>query len=152
MTGTKSNMSEQKDCIFLKEIFLIRKKRYIYNILFTLIESYVAQNNCCFRCGRHPLRGEVGGGWALEIMTFLGPVQWQRAERRLPFGAQKSRDRVESNLYIYVIKSPIQLVNNPFKTLLVLLHIALSAYPLLRRLIHDEEHYEMYKSTIVSWN
>jgi hypothetical protein len=23
-----------------------------------------------------PLRGQVGGGWALEIETFLGPVKW----------------------------------------------------------------------------
>jgi hypothetical protein len=23
-----------------------------------------------------PLREQVGGGWALEIETFLGPVKW----------------------------------------------------------------------------
>jgi hypothetical protein len=39
-----------------------------------------------------PLRGQVGGGWALEIETFLGPVKWHGAVRRVPFGAQKSRD------------------------------------------------------------
>ncbi len=39
-----------------------------------------------------PLRGQVGGGWALEIETFLGPVKCHRAVRRVPFGAQKSRD------------------------------------------------------------
>jgi hypothetical protein len=39
-----------------------------------------------------PLRGQVGGGWALEIETFLGPVKWHRAVRRVPLGAQKSRD------------------------------------------------------------
>ena len=39
-----------------------------------------------------PLRGQVGGGWALEIETFLGPVKWNGAVRRVPFGAQKSRD------------------------------------------------------------
>ncbi len=27
----------------------------------------------------NPLRGQVGGGWALEIETFLGPVIWHRA-------------------------------------------------------------------------
>ncbi len=37
-----------------------------------------------------PLLGQVGGGWALEIETFLGPVKWHRAVRRMPFGAQKS--------------------------------------------------------------
>ena len=36
-----------------------------------------------------PLRGQVGGGWALEIETFLGPVKWHQAVRRVPFGAQK---------------------------------------------------------------
>jgi hypothetical protein len=34
-----------------------------------------------------PLRGQVGGGWALEIETILGPVKWRRAVRRVPFGA-----------------------------------------------------------------
>ncbi len=38
------------------------------------------------------LRGQVGGGWALEMESFLGPVKWHRAERRVPFGAQKTRD------------------------------------------------------------
>ncbi len=28
------------------------------------------------------LRGQAGGGWALEIETFLGPVKWHRASRR----------------------------------------------------------------------
>jgi hypothetical protein len=38
------------------------------------------------------LRGQVGGGWALEIETFLGPVN--RADRRVPFGTQKTRESV----------------------------------------------------------
>jgi hypothetical protein len=41
-----------------------------------------------------PLRvqGQVGGGWALEFETFLGPVKCHRAVKRVPcFGAQKSR-------------------------------------------------------------
>jgi hypothetical protein len=29
-----------------------------------------------------PLLGQVGGGWALEIKTFLGPVKWHLAYRR----------------------------------------------------------------------
>jgi hypothetical protein len=38
-----------------------------------------------------PLLGQVGGGWALEIETFLGTVEWHRAvRRRVPFGAKKS--------------------------------------------------------------
>jgi hypothetical protein len=37
------------------------------------------------------LFGEMGGGWALEFKSFLGPVKWHRADRRGPFGAQKTR-------------------------------------------------------------
>ncbi len=28
----------------------------------------------------YPLRGQVGGGWALEIESFLGPVKLHRAD------------------------------------------------------------------------
>ena len=28
----------------------------------------------------YPLRGEVGGGWALEFSSFLGPVKWHRVD------------------------------------------------------------------------
>jgi hypothetical protein len=35
-----------------------------------------------------PLRGQVGGGWNLEIETFLGYVKWHRVIRRVPFEAQ----------------------------------------------------------------
>ncbi len=35
------------------------------------------------------LQGHVGGGWDLEIETFLGTVKWHQAVRRMPFGAQK---------------------------------------------------------------
>ncbi len=38
------------------------------------------------------LRGQVGGDWALEMESFLGPVKWHRAARRVPFGAQKTPD------------------------------------------------------------
>jgi hypothetical protein len=40
------------------------------------------------------LRGEVGGGRALETESFLGPVKWHRADRRVPYGAQKTRDTI----------------------------------------------------------
>jgi hypothetical protein len=40
----------------------------------------------------YPLRGQVGEGWALELENFLGPVKWHRDDRRVPFGAQKTRD------------------------------------------------------------
>jgi hypothetical protein len=33
-----------------------------------------------FDAGREiTLRGQVGGGWALEMESFLGPVKWHRA-------------------------------------------------------------------------
>jgi hypothetical protein len=35
-----------------------------------------------------PLRGQVGGVWALEIEIFFGPVKRHRAVGRVPFGAQ----------------------------------------------------------------
>ncbi len=40
-----------------------------------------------------PLREQVGSGWALEIKTFLGPVELHQSVRRVPFRAQKSRDQ-----------------------------------------------------------
>jgi hypothetical protein len=38
-----------------------------------------------------PLRKQVGGGWALEIESFFGPVKWHRADSEVPLGAQNSR-------------------------------------------------------------
>ncbi len=37
-----------------------------------------------FWMGAYILRGEVGGGWALKFPSFLGPVKWERADRRVP--------------------------------------------------------------------
>ncbi len=39
----------------------------------------------------YTLRGELGGGWALEFPSFLGPVKWHRADRRVPFGGKGKR-------------------------------------------------------------
>jgi hypothetical protein len=36
----------------------------------------------------YPLRVQVGEGWALEFESFLGPVKWHEADRRVPFGVQ----------------------------------------------------------------
>ncbi len=36
-----------------------------------------------------PLRGQVGGGWALEIESFFGPVKWHRADRECNLGPKK---------------------------------------------------------------
>jgi hypothetical protein len=32
-------------------------------------------------------------GWALEFESFLGPVKWHQADRRVPFGAQNIMHR-----------------------------------------------------------
>ncbi len=40
----------------------------------------------------YPLRGDVGGGWALEFENFLGPVKWHWANKKVSFGAQKTRE------------------------------------------------------------
>jgi hypothetical protein len=44
-----------------------------------------------FLMREYPLLGEVGGGWALAFESFLGPVKWHRADRGVPFGAQKTQ-------------------------------------------------------------
>ncbi len=43
-----------------------------------------------FWMGAYTLRGEVGGGWALEMENFWGHVKWHGADRRVPFVAQKT--------------------------------------------------------------
>ncbi len=40
----------------------------------------------------------MGGGWALEFESFLGPVKWHGADRRVPFGAQKTLKIMPRNL------------------------------------------------------
>jgi hypothetical protein len=35
----------------------------------------------------YPSLGEVGGDRALEFSSFLGPMKWHRADRRVPFEA-----------------------------------------------------------------
>jgi hypothetical protein len=39
----------------------------------------------------NPLRGQVEGGWALEFQSFLGPVKWHQADRRVPLGPKNLR-------------------------------------------------------------
>jgi hypothetical protein len=63
-------------------------------MLYMLITIYapVIYTRPCIMFWRrgYTLRGEVGGGWALEFPSFLGPVKWHRADRRVPFGAPRS--------------------------------------------------------------
>jgi hypothetical protein len=69
----------------------------------------------CIMCWMrsYTLRGEVGGGWALEFPSFLGPVKWERADRRVSFGAQKRsyfHDSYEEWIsYTFSLKYSLQL-------------------------------------------
>jgi hypothetical protein len=52
----------------------------------------------------YTLRGEVGGGWALEFPSFLGPVKWHPADRRVPFGAlQLGGGKAKRGWFSYLI-------------------------------------------------
>jgi hypothetical protein len=59
----------------------------------------------------NPLRGQVGGGWALEIETFFGPMKWHRAIRRVPFREFK---KVEISVVVKFIKKLKILGRAPF--------------------------------------
>ncbi len=52
---------------------------------------------------------QVGGGWALEIESFLSPVKWHRADRPVPFGAQSSLGRYVFGSEISYNKAPPRL-------------------------------------------
>jgi hypothetical protein len=59
----------------------------------------------------YPLRGQVGGDWALELERFLGPVKWHRAYRRVSFGAQKPVFRIHDILGWIRIRGSMPLTN-----------------------------------------
>ena len=66
-------------------------EKYIRKIAIYAPMIYTAQ--CVmFLMRADTLRGQIGGGWTLEMESFLGPVKWHRADRRVPFGAQKTRE------------------------------------------------------------
>ncbi len=64
----------------------------------------------------YPLRGEVGGGWTLEFSSFLCPVKWERADRRVPFGPppppipELVRNEAENVSYIICASGAIKIV------------------------------------------
>ncbi len=61
-------------------------KKVVFNYLCTYI--YTAPCIMFWMCA-YPLRGELGGGWALMFSIFSGSVKWHWADRGVPFGAQK---------------------------------------------------------------
>ncbi len=61
--------------------------------LLTIYEPTIYTALCImFWMSAYPIQGELGGDWALEYLSFLGPVKWHQANRQVPFGAQKSRE------------------------------------------------------------
>jgi hypothetical protein len=69
----------------------IRRPRYLrlslkQNININISAPMIYTAPCImFWMRAYPLRGEVGGGWALKFESFLGPVKWHRADRRVTF-------------------------------------------------------------------
>jgi hypothetical protein len=77
---------------------------FIFVAILTIYAPMIYTAPCImFWMRAYPLRGEVGGGWALEFESFLGPVKWHRADRRVPFGAQKTRAH-DANLSYFLSK------------------------------------------------
>jgi hypothetical protein len=64
----------------------------------------------------NPLRGPVRGGWALEIESFLGPVKWHRADRRVPFGAQKLKNSKNVGPHLIYLSQLELLLHLPITT------------------------------------
>ncbi len=62
---------------------------YLHNNYLCTCDLYGPVRNVLMRAD--PLRGPVGGGWVLEIESFLSPVKWHPADTRVPLGAQKTR-------------------------------------------------------------
>ncbi len=56
---------------------------YVLNSDIITIYAPVIYTALCimFWMGAYTLRGEVGGGWALEFPSFLGPVKWEQADK-----------------------------------------------------------------------
>jgi hypothetical protein len=68
--------------LYPKSIFLrFSEIFWVINIYVPMI--YTAPCIMFWMCAYPSLR-EVGGGWALEFSSFLGPVKWHRADRRVP--------------------------------------------------------------------
>jgi hypothetical protein len=64
--------------------------------ILTIYASVIYTAPCImFWMGAYTLRGEVGGGWALEFPSFWGPVKWERADRRVPFAMNFGSDRIQ---------------------------------------------------------
>ncbi len=67
----------------------------------------------------NPLFGQVGGGWALEIEIFLGPVKWHQAVGRVSFGTRlTARCQFSQGPKIFILDLPASkpLPTGPYKS------------------------------------
>ncbi len=71
--------AETEICFYWKKARLKGK----YSYLCTYDTAPCVMFLMCALCSRS-LRGQVGGGWALEISCFLGPVREQLKQKPLP--------------------------------------------------------------------
>ena len=73
-------------------------------------DLYVPVHNASGSIRHHPLQGQVGGGWALEIETFLGTVKWIRAYR-------ESDTRISTSGFFHksVSPGPLSIPLGPFR-------------------------------------
>ena len=83
MRGPADKLSGKDKCNKVNPV--VKKPFPLYNYLCTC-DLYSPVHNVLDGCiTAYTLRGEVGGDWALEFPSFLGPVKWERADRRVPF-------------------------------------------------------------------
>ncbi len=72
---------------------IIHKLGLIRRFVITIFAPMIYTAPCViFLMRADTFRGQVGGGWALEMESFLGPVKWHRADRLVPLGAKKTRE------------------------------------------------------------
>jgi hypothetical protein len=77
----------------LAQVIDLPTSKTLYRAILTIYAPMIYTAPCImFWMRAYPLLGQVEGGWALELESFLGHVKWHRADRRVPFGTQKSRD------------------------------------------------------------
>ncbi len=90
--GSLSNRPGEHSLLLFYNILGLLFAREYFSYLCTYYLYGPVRNG--FDAGSIPLRGQLGGGWTLEIETFW-PCEMASSRyiyRRVPFGAQKSQD------------------------------------------------------------
>jgi hypothetical protein len=65
------------------------------------------------------LRGQKGGGWALEMKSFLGPVKWHRTQSQLNRTPQP-------NIPLYTLPTTIRCCIDTAKVITLIFYIPLA--------------------------